>query len=92
MEEPNPLALTSRVDYYGWEQNHEGYWYYTVFVENGRILDDDENVPLKAALLEVAKTGKANFIFTCNQNLIIGDIKPEDKANDPRNTGEFTCN
>ena len=30
-------------------------------------------------MLEVAKTGKANFIFTCNQNLILGDIKQEDK-------------
>ena len=35
---------------------------------------------MKTALLEVAKTGKANFIFTCNQNLILGDIKDEDKA------------
>jgi len=31
-------------------------------------------------LLEVAKTGKANFLFTCNQNLILGDIKDEDKS------------
>ncbi|MBD0278265.1 MAG: sulfite reductase subunit beta, partial [Flavisolibacter sp.] len=51
---------------------------YTVFVENGRVLDD-ETVPLKSALLEVAQTGKANFIFTCNQNVILGDIKKEDK-------------
>ena len=34
-----------------------------------------KNCLLKTALLEVAKTGKANFIFTCNQNLILGDIK-----------------
>ncbi|MBD0350773.1 MAG: sulfite reductase subunit beta, partial [Flavisolibacter sp.] len=40
---------------------------------------DDEKVPLKSALLEVAQTGKANFIFTCNQNVILGDIKKEDK-------------
>lgn len=78
IEEAKPYEFTSRVDYYGWEQNHEGEWYYTVFVENGRILDD-EKVSLKSALLEVAKTGKANFIFTCNQNVIVGDIKPEDK-------------
>jgi len=53
-------------------------WYYTLFIENGRVLDD-ENLPLKTALLEVAQTGKANFIFTCNQNLILGDIKKKDK-------------
>ncbi|MDB5248185.1 MAG: cysI [Segetibacter sp.] len=78
LEEARPFTFTSRVDYYGWEQNHEGLWYYTVFVENGRILDD-EDISLKAALLEVAETGKGNFIFTCNQNVLIGDVKPEDK-------------
>ncbi|MBA4139338.1 MAG: NADPH-dependent assimilatory sulfite reductase hemoprotein subunit [Segetibacter sp.] len=78
LEEAKPFSFTSRRDYYGWEQNHEGLWYYTVFIENGRILDD-EQILLKSAFLEVAKTGKANFIFTCNQNLILGDIKPEDK-------------
>ena len=40
---------------------------------------DDEKILLKTALFEVAETGKANFIFTCNQNLILGDIKNEDK-------------
>lgn len=78
IEEARPFSFESRRDYYGWEQNHEGLFYYTVFVENGRVLDD-ENVPLKSALLEVARTGKANFVFTCNQNLILSDIKAEDK-------------
>jgi sulfite reductase (NADPH) hemoprotein beta-component len=79
IEEPRPYKFESRQDFYGWEQNHEGLWYYTLYVENGRILDS-ENLLLKTALLEVAKTGKAHFTFTCNQNLILTDIKPEDKA------------
>ena len=70
--------FTSRRDYYGWEQNSEGLWYYTVFIENGRVLDD-EKLLLKTALLDVAQTGKASFIFTCNQNLILGDIAKKDK-------------
>lgn len=78
LDEEKPYQLEHRKDYYGWEQNHEGVWYYTLFIENGRVLDD-EKLALKTALLEVAKTGKANFIFTCNQNLILGDIKQEDK-------------
>jgi sulfite reductase (NADPH) hemoprotein beta-component len=78
LEDPKPFSFSDRKDYYGWEQNHEGLWYYTVFVENGRILDD-EKVALKSALLEVAKTGKANFRFTCNQNVILSDITKEDK-------------
>jgi sulfite reductase (NADPH) hemoprotein beta-component len=73
-----PFEFESRRDYYGWEQNHEGLWYYTLYIENGRVLDDGD-LKIKSALLEVAKTGKANFIFTCNQNLILGDIKQEDR-------------
>lgn len=79
LEKEKPFKFESRTDYYGWEQNHEGLWYYTLYVENGRVLDTD-TLQMKTALLEVAKTGKANFIFTCNQNLILGDIKEEDKA------------
>lgn len=79
LESPKPFEFERRRDYYGWEQNHEGLWYYTLYVENGRVLDD-ETVLLKSALLEAAQTGKANFIFTCNQNLILGDIREEDKA------------
>jgi sulfite reductase (NADPH) hemoprotein beta-component len=78
LEKPRPYELTERKDYYGWVKNHKGLWYYTIFVENGRILDD-EGLPLKTALLEVAKSGIANFRFTTNQHLILSDIKEEDK-------------
>jgi sulfite reductase (NADPH) hemoprotein beta-component len=78
LEEAKPYTFNSRKDYYGWEQNHEGLWYYTVFVENGRVVDD-ENIKLKSALLAIAKTGKVAFRFTTNQNVIISDIKENDK-------------
>ena len=77
-EEARPYIFNQRKDYYGWYQNDKGNWYYTVFVENGRVLDD-EQVALKSALLEIAKTGKVNFRFTTNQNVIISDVDPEDK-------------
>ena len=78
LEEARPYNFTERKDYYGWYQNREGKWYYTPFIENGRILDD-EQVSLKSTLLEVAKTGKANFRFTTNQNVIISDVDAKDK-------------
>jgi sulfite reductase (NADPH) hemoprotein beta-component len=79
LEEARPYSFTDRTDYYGWQQNHQGLWYYTPFIENGRILDD-ERMALKTALLEIAMTGKANFRFTGNQNLILADIQKKDKA------------
>ncbi|RYF93968.1 MAG: sulfite reductase subunit beta, partial [Chitinophagaceae bacterium] len=78
LEPAQDYAFTSRKDHYGWKQNVEGDWYYTVFVENGRVLDDPK-LALKTALLTIAKTGKANFRFTGNQNVIIADVKPADK-------------
>jgi len=78
LEPAKPYTFTERKDHYGWEQNHLGKWFYTVFVENGRVLDD-EKLPLKTALLEIAKTGKANFRFTGNQNVIVADIEEKDK-------------
>lgn len=79
LEEAKPFVFTERTDSYGWHKGENGLWYYTVYVENGRVLDD-ENLALKTALLEVAKTGKCNFLFTATQNVIIADVKEEDKA------------
>ncbi len=78
LEEAKPYSFTERKDYYGWEECDRGLWHYTIFVENGRVLDD-EKVALKTALLELANLGKGNFRFTGNQNLILTDVKAEDK-------------
>lgn len=78
LQEPRPYILKTRADYYGWTQSHDELWHYTMFIENGRVLDD-EKLLMKTALLEIAETGKANFRFTCNQNLILSDIKQQDK-------------
>ena len=78
LEKARPYKFTVRGDYYGWHQNHEGKWFYTVFVENGRVLDDQRSA-LKTALFEIAKTGLANFRFTTNQNVIVSDIDQNNK-------------
>lgn len=74
-----PFEFTDRGDYYGWHQGENKLWYYTAYAENGRVLDD-EKTALKTALLEVAKTGLTSFLFTANQNVIIADVREEDKA------------
>ena len=37
LQPERPYTFTERRDYYGWQQNDAGLWYYTVFVENGRV-------------------------------------------------------
>ena len=78
LEPARPYTFTDRVDYFGWQQNHKGLWYYTLFIENGRVYDS-ETLALKTALFEIAQTGKANFRFTVNQGLILADIRKNDK-------------
>jgi len=69
-----PYTFTERTDRYGWQQNYEGKWYYTLFVENGVVKPYQ-----KQLLYEVAKLKVSNFIFTGNQNLILGEITAENK-------------
>ncbi len=79
LEKEKPFQFTDRKDYYGWFQNADKFWYYTPFIENGRVADD-EKVAFKTALYEIAETRKLNFRFTTNQNVILADIRDEDKT------------
>lgn len=78
LEPARPFVFTRREDDYGWHQDASGHWHFTLFVENGRVADDDQ-VPLKTGLLTIAQTHKCNFRFTCHQNVILADIAPVDK-------------
>ena len=79
LEKEKPYQFTERKDYYGWFQNSDKLWYFTPFIENGRVTDD-EQIALKTALYEIAETRKLNFRFTTNQNVILSDISNDDKA------------
>ncbi len=79
LEEPRPYEFIDRTERFGWQKDHKGIWHYTLFVESGRVVDD-ETIALKTALLEVAQTGKANFRFTVNQKIIVADVRQKDKA------------
>jgi sulfite reductase (NADPH) hemoprotein beta-component len=87
-EKERSYVFTERRDYYGWQHNQNGLWYYTPFIENGRVVDE-HNLNLKSGLLEIAKTGIANFRFTGNQNLILADIKQNDKQTIEKILHEF---
>lgn len=74
LEPARSFTFSSRKDHFGWRQSDSGLWHYTVFVENGRVAGE-----LRPAFLEVARSGKAMFRFTCNQNVILADIAPGDR-------------
>ncbi len=68
-------TFTERNDRYGWQQNHEKKWFYTLFVEHGVIKPYQ-----KQFLFELAQLQLSDFRFTCNQNLILGNIEATTKA------------
>lgn len=74
LQQARPYTFTERSDRYGWLQGHDGKWYYTLFVEHGVIKPYQ-----KTFLAELALLGISNFIFTANQNLMLGEISAEDK-------------
>lgn len=70
-----PFKFSERNDRFGWEQNHQGKWFYTLFVEHGVVRPYQKQFLYELAQLEIS-----NFIFSGNQNLILGEINDDDKS------------
>lgn len=72
---PRPYRFTSNGDLLGWSRGDNGNWHYTLFVENGRIIDAPD-LPVMDALRQIAGIHEGTFRLTPNQNLMIADIAP----------------
>ncbi len=68
-EPERKYTFTERSDRFEWEQNHQGKWFYTLFIEHGVVKPEQ-----KQFLYELAQLDISNFIFSGNQNLILGEI------------------
>lgn len=79
LEKPREFTFEDNGDRYGWIEDHEGNFHYTMFIENGRVYDT-EAYPLLTGLREIAKIHEGDFRLTANQNLIIANISPAKKA------------
>ena len=81
LEAPRPFAFEHTGDRYGWVQDHEGNWHYTLFMQNGRVLDRPDR-PMRTGLAEIARVHKGDFRLTANQNLMIARVRPRQKRAD----------
>ncbi|KAJ2794839.1 Sulfite reductase [NADPH] subunit beta, partial [Coemansia guatemalensis] len=75
--EPRPYEFTRNGDRYGWVATTPGLNNFTLFVQNGRVVNLPGR-PLKDALAAVARSHKGNFRLTCNGHLIVADVRDED--------------
>lgn len=70
--------FTSRGDQFGWSKNHDGSHNLTLFIENGRIIDNQVST-LKTAIKDFALLDIGEIRLTANQNLIFAKINENDK-------------
>ncbi len=78
LQEARPYQFDHNGDRYGWVKGSNGKWLFTLFVQNGRIVDLDD-YKLMTGLREIAKVHTGDFRLTPNQNLIIGDVSSQKK-------------
>ena len=74
------FKFTERGDRIGWVKGIDKNWHLTLFIESGRLVDNDEK-QLLSGVLEIAKIHKGDFRITANQNLIVANVAEKDKAN-----------
>ena len=78
MTSPRPYQFKHSGDRYGWVEGDNDTWHYTLFIQNGRILDN-ESCLMMTGLREIAKIHEGDFRITANQNLIIGRVSSKSK-------------
>ena len=78
LEEARPYHFDHNGDHYGWVKGSNGNWHLTLFIQNGRVKDEN-NYQLMTALREVAKVHTGDFRLTPNQNLVIANINTKKK-------------
>ena len=78
-EPARPFSFRSNGDAFGWVEGEDGRWHHTLFIENGRVIDQGEK-RLMTGLREIARVHQGAFRLTPNQNLCVSDVAPEDRS------------
>ncbi|MES2708538.1 MAG: NADPH-dependent assimilatory sulfite reductase hemoprotein subunit [Verrucomicrobiota bacterium] len=79
LEPVRPYVFTDNGDRFGWVEDENGNFHYTLYVEGGRVTDTRE-YPMRTGLREIAKIHDGDFRLTANQNLIIANISSKKRA------------
>jgi sulfite reductase (NADPH) hemoprotein beta-component len=77
-EAARPFDFTSNGDQFGWLENDNGTFNYTLFIQNGRV----SNLPgqsIMDGLRAIAHVHKGVYRLTPNQNVIIADVAAADR-------------
>ncbi len=78
--EPRPFRFDSTGDRYGWVEGEDGRQHLTLFIENGRLRDIPGGPSLLTGLRRIAEIHDGEFRLTANQNVIVANVRPENRA------------
>ncbi len=74
-----PYEFKDNGDRFGWVEDENGNFHYTLYVEGGRVMDSPA-FPIRTGLREIAKIHGGDFRLTANQNLVIANISAKKRA------------
>ncbi|MEI6892351.1 MAG: assimilatory sulfite reductase (NADPH) hemoprotein subunit [Pontiella sp.] len=75
-----PYTFTMHSDRFGWVENADGTWNLTLFIEHGRITDQEDGPQMMTGLLKIADLHKGDFRMTATQNLIVAQVAKSKKT------------
>jgi sulfite reductase (NADPH) hemoprotein beta-component len=79
IEAPRDYHFEHNGDRYGWIKGDNGRWHLTLQIPSGRLRDDDDAHPRRTGMREIAKEHTGDIRMTCDQNVIIADVKAADR-------------
>jgi len=79
LSEPRPLSWEPVDDHLGWHEQGDGRFYYGLYVENGRIKDEEGGATLRTALRELVTELRLTVRLTPQQNVILTNLEAADR-------------
>jgi len=91
LEPVRPYHFDNNGDHYGWIQGEDGKWHLGLYIEAGRLWDEN-GLQLLTGMREIARIHKGEFHLTCNQNLVIVNVDEKDKARIDQLVSQYSLN
>jgi sulfite reductase (NADPH) hemoprotein beta-component len=88
LEPARQFHFTKQGDLLGWHKQTNGNYFLGLFIENGRIRDAG-NYQLKTGLRRVVERFLPEVRLTASQNLLLVDVKPDQRAEIDRALNEY---
>ena len=77
--DPRPLSWDGTVDHLGWHAQSDGRWFLGVWIENGRI-QDNESAAQRTAFRELVEKFRPDVRLTAQQSILFTNIASQDRA------------